>query len=103
MYYHEFAELIEEIEMDRLIENIESCWFLDNVIKPYLCFLKRYCLGIEVYQKLRSMPYGSKDTIFQCMCYAINLLKSLFTVVSKLSNIGRYYREKFPKIIDYFV
>jgi len=49
------------------------------------------------------MPLGPKDTIFQCMCYAINMFKSLFNVMSKLASIGRYFREKFPKTVDYFV
>ena len=37
------------------------------------------------------------------MCYAINIFKSLFAVVSKLPALGRYFRDKNPKTIDYFV
>lgn len=63
-----------------------------KIIKPYIRFIKKYCLSIEMYQKLRLMPNGNRDNIFESMCYAVNLFTSLFASVSKLSSMGRYFK-----------
>lgn len=46
-----------------------------------------------MYMKLRLMPNGVRDNIFEAMCYSVNLFKSLFVTVNKLSSIGRYFRQ----------
>lgn len=56
-----------------------------------------------MYQKLRLMPYGNRNNIFEAMCYAVNLFKSLFVIVNKLSSLGRYFKPVYYKQVDYFV
>lgn len=110
IYYPQLAvELIELVDLEKIIlaaeQNTSSTndWLLTNVIRPYGRFLTKYCLSMELYDRLRKIPYGSTEAIFEAMCFAVNLFRALFSTVRKLPSLGRYFREQHTKTVDYFV
>lgn len=65
IYYPELSHLIDTVDIGKLMRGIPTNdWILVNVLKPYTCFIKKYCLSIEAYHKLRLMPLGTTNDIF---------------------------------------
>lgn len=89
--------LIHEPQLCEMLSEVgfggecEDEWLSKNVLKQYGNFLHKVSRSEEYYK--RSKASGVVEFSFDLLFYIINLLKSLFHSVRKISPLARYYNQ----------